>query len=133
VLRGFGDFDAVASSHSLTGDFVVVGRNQTEMARALNRVIELGGGVCLRNQGDCVFEMAMPMFQTMSLEPMDVLMDAARRFDEHMRAFGYAHEDPVYTLLFLSATHLPAVRLTERGVNSRKNVTEEKWLTHLKI
>lgn len=116
VLKGLGELDAIATSHSLTGDFVVVGRDRQQMARALDHILELGGGICLYNDGQLVFDLAMPLFNSMSLEPMDALIERTKAFDAHMRAFGYDFEDPIYSLLFLSATHLPAVRLTARGL-----------------
>jgi adenine deaminase len=29
---------------------------------------------------------------------------------------GYTHGDAIYTLLFLQSTHLPYVRITQRGI-----------------
>jgi adenine deaminase len=34
---------------------------------------------------------------------------------------GYQHGDAVYTLLFLQATHLPYVRITQKGIYDVKN------------
>ena len=36
---------------------------------------------------------------------------------------GYQFEDPIYTLQFFSATHLPYIRLTQRGVYDVMNKT----------
>ena len=41
---------------------------------------------------------------------------AERRLRDALEACGHAHHDPLFTLLFLSADFLPAVRLTPRGV-----------------
>jgi adenine deaminase len=33
-----------------------------------------------------------------------------------MKKNGHRFDDPIYTLLFLTATHLPFVRLTKQGL-----------------
>ena len=34
---------------------------------------------------------------------------------------GYTFNDPIYTLLFLSSTHLPYIRVTQQGIVDVKN------------
>lgn len=116
IVRGLGDFDAVATSHTMTGDLLVLGRDKTAMAAALNRVMELGGGICVMEGRSVVYELTLPLFNTMTDIPMAELIEATRSFNALMRSFGYAFEDPIYSLLFLSATHLPAIRITQDGL-----------------
>ena len=40
-----------------------------------------------------------------------------------LKARGYEHGDAVYTLLFLMATHLPYVRITQKGIYDVMNKT----------
>ena len=42
--------------------------------------------------------------------------EAEREFRDALAARGHRYHDPLFTLLFLSADFLPAVRLTPRGV-----------------
>jgi adenine deaminase len=82
----------------------------------VNRLRALHGGVVLVEGDRVVWELPLPLGGIMTrLE----LSEAARRQDElHelLRARGYEFHDPFFTLLFLAADFLPAVRLTPRGV-----------------
>ena len=40
---------------------------------------------------------------------------------ELLKERGYKYNDPAFTLLFFSATHLPFIRLTPRGLYDVKN------------
>jgi adenine deaminase len=86
------------------------------MARAVNRLLTVHGGVVLVDGDRVLWELPLPLGGIMTrLE----LPEAARRQEElHalLRARGYAFHDPFFTLLFLAADFLPAVRLTPRGV-----------------
>lgn len=121
LVRGLGHFDALASTYSLTGDFVVFGTDLEQMASALQRVRSVGGGICLWENGELLYELRLPLLGTMSTEPMDWLIPATTRLVELLRERGYCHEDPIYSLLFLSATHLPFVRLTPQGLMEIKS------------
>ncbi|WP_432490530.1 adenine deaminase C-terminal domain-containing protein, partial [Flavonifractor plautii] len=35
---------------------------------------------------------------------------------EKLLEFGYQFNDPIYSILFLSSTHLPYIRITQEGV-----------------
>ena len=63
-----------------------------------------------------VFELPLPIGGMMSPRPLHVLAAEERRFRTLMSARGYAFHDPVFTLYFLVADFLPAVRLSARGV-----------------
>lgn len=52
----------------------------------------------------------------MSAKPMEALMEEEKTLGELLRARGYAFADPIYTLLFLSSTHLPYIRITPKGI-----------------
>jgi adenine deaminase len=86
------------------------------MARAVNRLLDVRGGIVIVDGTEVAWELPLPLGGVMtSLE----LPEAARREDE-LRAMlkdrGYAFHEPFFTMLFLSADFLPAVRLSPRGV-----------------
>ncbi|MCB6745812.1 adenine deaminase C-terminal domain-containing protein [Anaerostipes hadrus] len=39
-----------------------------------------------------------------------------KKFAGILRDRGYAYDDPMYSLLFLCATHLPYIRITSKGM-----------------
>ncbi|WP_424765566.1 adenine deaminase C-terminal domain-containing protein [Paenibacillus sp. sgz302251] len=116
IIKGFGEFDALASTYSLSGDLVILGRKPARMAEAANSVLAQQGGICLIQNGERAFDLPLPLLGTMSLLDMDTLIAETGRFFNVMRDAGYAFADPIYSLLFMSATHLPKVRLTSKGV-----------------
>jgi adenine deaminase len=120
ILKGFAKIDALASSYSVAHGIVVLGRDRNQMAEAVRRVQKSGGGICLMENGEPLFELPLPLLGGMSYEPMDVLIQETGRIVDLFRERGYIHEDPLYTILFLSATHLPALRLTAEGLLSVK-------------
>src|SRR5262245_7993352 len=117
VVAGFGDrVDGLASTITTDFNILVLGRQPESMARAVNRVIELRGGVVLVEGDASAFELPLPLGGLMRPEP---LVDTARLEDGLRAALvarGYPHHEPLFTLFFLSADFLPHVRLTPRGV-----------------
>lgn len=121
VMEGFGDVDALAATYSLTGDLIVLGRDPVQMARAANHVLAGQGGICVYHQGEMRFALALPLLGTMSLLDMDSLITETTRLFELLRGLGFGFADPIYSLEFLSSTHLPKVRLTSQGIVNVNN------------
>jgi adenine deaminase len=86
------------------------------MARAVNRLLELRGGVVLVDGEQVRFELPLPVGGLMSTRPLSELAAAERRLKALLAARGYGFHDPVFTLYFMVADFLPAVRLSPRGV-----------------
>lgn len=121
LLRGFArQLDGLAASVAVGGDLLVLGQDTAAMAKALRRLLELKGGVVLVDRQQVSFEIQLPIYSSMSPEPYDVIAAAAGQLYRHLREAGYVHLDPVYSLMFLPATHLPYVRLTPQGIYSVK-------------
>jgi len=117
VVAGFASrLDGLAATVTTDFNILVLGRQREAMARAVNRLLTVHGGVVLVERDRVLWELPLPLGGIMTrLE----LPEAARRQEElHalLRARGYAFHDPFFTLLFLAADFLPAVRLTPRGV-----------------
>jgi adenine deaminase len=117
LLAGFADhLDGMAATVSTDFNILAIGRSPQAMATAVNRLLELRGGIVIVDGAEVAWELPLPLGGVMTrLE----LPEAAAREDElHalLRARGYAFHDPFFTMLFLSADFLPAVRLSPRGV-----------------
>jgi adenine deaminase len=50
-------------------------------------------------------------------------MSGEKRLLEELRIRGYSFSDPIYSLLFFSSTHLPYIRITQRGMFDVMNKT----------
>ena len=116
LVAGFGDVDGFAATMSTDFNIVALGRSQEAMAAAVNRVLELHGGAVLVESGAVRCELPTPIGGIMSPAPLETVARAERDLHAALAARGYAYHDPAFTLFFLAADFLPAVRLTPRGV-----------------
>jgi adenine deaminase len=124
LLKGFASrVMGFASSYSNTGDIILIGKNKTEMVRAFNRMRELGGGIVLAEDGKIVGEIPLPLKGMMSAKKLEEVMVEEKQLTTLLRDRGYRFIDPIYTLLFLSSTHLPYIRITPQGIFDVMNKT----------
>ncbi|HLS65485.1 MAG TPA: adenine deaminase C-terminal domain-containing protein [Pseudogracilibacillus sp.] len=117
VLHGFTtQLGGLCSSFSLTGDPILIGKNKRDMMIAWNRMKEIGGGLVLVHNGDVLFELPLSLAGVMYDGKMDKLIEQETEVIKLLQEAGYPFEDPMYTLLFLSSTHLPYIRITPQGI-----------------
>jgi adenine deaminase len=117
LVAGFADrLDGLATTTTTDFNILVLGRSPRAMARAVNRLTQLRGGVVITEGDTVVYELPLPLGGIMT---RGSLADAAG-WEQALRAClaqrGYAHHDPLFTMLFLAADFLPTVRLSPRGV-----------------
>ena len=106
----------LASSFNVNAHLVVLGQDPADMAHATRRVLELGGGIVVVERGKILLDLPLPIAGLMSPDRLPVVADQARELYGFLRARGYAHTDPHYSLLFLPIDSLPDVRVTYHGV-----------------
>ncbi|MGM0899082.1 MAG: adenine deaminase C-terminal domain-containing protein [Bacillota bacterium] len=117
LIKGFAPgVEGFASSYTNTGDIVLIGKSRKDMWKAFERVKQLKGGIVLMEDGEIVSELPLPIGGIMSDSPMEPLMEQETALKGALKQRGYEHGDAVYTLLFLMATHLPYVRITQKGI-----------------
>jgi adenine deaminase len=117
ALAGWGDgLDGVAATASTDYQILALGRRPESLARAVNRVVALRGGIVLVDGDRIVFELALPIAGVMSPLPLAALAEKERELRALMKARGYAFHDPLFTFYFMTADFLPSVRLSARGV-----------------
>lgn len=117
VLSGFGHhLEGLASTYTASGEWLVIGRDQQAMVKALDRVREMGGGVVLIDKGKIVWECPLPLAGKFSPAPMEEIICRAEELIDLLREKGHEHLDPIYSMLFFSSTHLPYARLTAEGI-----------------
>ncbi|WP_154663450.1 adenine deaminase C-terminal domain-containing protein [Neobacillus dielmonensis] len=124
MLKGFTNkLSALASSFSNTGDIILIGKSKPDMLAAFNRMKELGGGIVMVENGEVVFELPLPLSGVMSDLPMEELAEQEKILTDELAARGYSFLNPIYSLLFFSATHLPYIRITQQGMYDVMNKT----------
>ena len=124
LVKGYAKkLSGLASSFSYTGDIMLIGKNKADMLRAFNRLKELGGGIVISEQQTIVREIPLPLCGIMSERPVEELIKLEKSLSAYLREKGYRFADPIYSLLFFSSTHLPYIRVTQRGIYDVMNKT----------
>jgi adenine deaminase len=124
LLKGFATtLSALASSYSNTGDIILIGKNKQDMIHAFNRMKELGGGIVMVEDSQVVCEVPLTLHGIMSNLPIEELISQEKQLLNELRERGYTFSDPIYSLAFFSATHLPYIRITPQGMYDVMNKT----------
>ena len=110
-------------TYSNTGDIVLIGKRKEDMLLAFVRMKEIGGGIVIAEQGKIIFEMRLALKGLISEKSMPELFKEEKELKQLLQERGYVFSDPIYTLLFFSATHLPYIRVTPTGMYDIMNKT----------
>ncbi|MCU9601719.1 adenine deaminase C-terminal domain-containing protein [Pallidibacillus thermolactis] len=117
VLKGFAkNLDGLATTFTNTGDILLIGKNKKDMCTAFERMKEIGGGIVISKNGNIIYELPLTFSGHSSELDFESLIEKDKEFKKIMTKFGYRFNDPIYTLLFLTSTHLPYIRLTPLGL-----------------
>ena len=105
-----------ASSYSNTGDILLIGKNKKSMLQAFHEVKKMNGGIVIVEDEEVICSIELPIGGSLSNKPVEELIEEELVLKRELAARGFKHGDAIYTLLFLQATHLPYVRITQRGI-----------------
>jgi adenine deaminase len=117
-VHGFGlKRGAIASSvghdsHNIT----VVGVEDSDMAAAVNRIIELQGGFVVASGGEIRAELALPIAGLMSLEPFESVRERMLKLRHAARNLGCTLPEPFLQVAFLPLPVIPHLKITDRGL-----------------
>lgn len=117
-VHGFGlKRGAIASSvghdsHNIT----VVGVTDEDMALAVNRLIEIGGGFAVADEGEITADLALPIAGLMSTEPFEIVTEYLERLREAAKAIGCTLPEPFLQVAFLALPVIPHLKMTDRGL-----------------
>jgi adenine deaminase len=117
ILKGFANrLSGLVSSFSNTGDIIVIGKNKQDMLTAFNRMKEIGGGIVCCENGEIKQEISLQLMGIMSDKKVEELIEEGNQLLDYLKECGYPFADPIYSMLFFSATHLPYIRITQQGM-----------------
>ncbi|WP_312096064.1 adenine deaminase C-terminal domain-containing protein [Niallia sp.] len=117
LLKGFtNEIGGMASSYTGDGDIVLLGKSQADMIIAFERLKEIGGGIVLVKNGQVDIEIPLPLRGMMASIPMAELIKKEKELLKYIKEKGYRYEDPIYTIVFFTSTHLPYIRITQKGL-----------------
>jgi adenine deaminase len=118
LVRGFGlRRGAVATTVAHDAhNIVAVGMTDDDLARCVERLAELGGGIVIYEDGVLRAELALPVAGLMSEESVEEVV--ARLDDLHavVRELGSTLAAPFMTLSFIALSVIPALKITDRGL-----------------
>jgi adenine deaminase len=116
-LKGFSkSVGGFASSYSCTGDIILIGKKKQDMLLAFDLLKEKRGGMVLVEDGKLVCSIDLPLSGIMSDKSMEEIMELENTMHQCLVDRGYPHPDSMYSLLCLSSSHLPFVRITPKGI-----------------
>jgi adenine deaminase len=117
AVAGFADrLDGLATTTTTDFNILALGRRPEAMAQAVNRLLQLGGGIVLVDKSETVFEVPLPIGGVMAHGTLEDAAEWEGALHAALRLRGYPYHDPLFTLFFMAADFLPAVRLSPRGV-----------------
>ncbi|WP_418725444.1 adenine deaminase [Dysosmobacter sp.] len=118
-IQGYGlKSGAVATSVSHDShNIIVVGTSEADMAAAVNRVVELNGGIVVWDNGAPKAEVPLAIAGIMSDEPLVTVNEKLETAKTAAHALGVNPGiDPFMTLSFMALPVIPSLRITTRGV-----------------
>ena len=118
-LKGYGlKSGAVATSISHDShNIIVVGTSEAEMADAVNRVVDLNGGIVVWHRSAPAAEVPLAVAGIMSDEPLETVNEKLEAAKAQAHALGVNRGiDPFMTLSFMALPVIPSLRITTRGV-----------------
>ncbi|MFH1060569.1 MAG: adenine deaminase C-terminal domain-containing protein [Pseudomonadota bacterium] len=93
-----------------------IGSSDAELALALNRVRELGGGMAVVAGDKVLAELPLPIAGVTSPEPVAAIQDRVEQCEAALRGLGCALERPFLAAQTFCFTGLPFLRLTNKGL-----------------
>jgi adenine deaminase len=124
LIRGMGfKRGAIATSTVWDcGDIIAVGAEETDMAQAVNRVKQLGGGLVVCAGNKIQAEIALPIFGIISTQPMEAIASGLYDIQQAATDLGCSLPDIRTTLATLTSPAIPFLRICESGLfNLQKN------------
>lgn len=121
VIQGFGNVEGLACTFNTAAEILTIGRNPKAMSAAVNRVLDIKGGIVVIEGGRVVHEFSLPLGGLMSDLSMTQLAQKDRELREFLSKRGYPYHDPLYTFIFLPNDFLPDARINYQGVVDIRN------------
>ena len=118
LVRGFGlrrGAMATTVAHD-AHNIVAVGVDDEDMARCVERLAEIGGGIVLYERGVLRAELALPIAGLMSERPVGEVVERLDELHAVVRELGSTLAAPFMTLSFLALSVIPALKITDQGL-----------------
>jgi adenine deaminase len=87
-----------------------------DMARAIGRLTEIGGGVVVVENRGVRAELALPIAGIISDAPLAKVVEASRGCIDAAAKLGCTLPSPFQTMAFLALSVIPSLKLTDQGL-----------------
>ncbi len=117
-VRGFGlRRGALASTHAHDAhNVVVIGVDEADMAVAVNRLAEIGGGQVVVADGAPVAEVPCPIGGLLSDQTVEEVAERVDFLAEAAASLGVTLPSPFMAMSFLALSVIPELKITDRGL-----------------
>jgi adenine deaminase len=99
-----------------TGNILVIGSSEKDMAIAANRLIKIQGGIVIVKEGAVIYELPMELFGIMSLAPIEELSRKIGELEAKLEEIGANFQKPFLNIQTIPFTGLPFLRITDKGL-----------------
>jgi adenine deaminase len=97
-------------------NLVVVGMSDRDMAYAVERLAEIGGGIVAVEDLRVVAECPLPVAGLLSDAPLAEVIAQSRACNDAAHRLGWTGATPFLTLAFLALSVIPHLKITDRGL-----------------
>ncbi|MDY6835438.1 MAG: adenine deaminase, partial [Chloroflexota bacterium] len=118
LVKGFGlKRGAMASSVAHDShNIVAVGTNDSDIIVAVNRIVELQGGLTIAAEGEILAELPLPIGGLLSDQPLETVVRQHDHLESVAASLGCELTSPFSTLSFVALPVIPELRLTDLGL-----------------
>jgi adenine deaminase len=97
-------------------NIIVLGMSDDDMARAVERLGEIGGGIVVVAGGAVKAELPLPVAGLLADAPLADVIAKSLACNDAARALGWSGATPFLTLSFLGLSVIPSLKITDRGL-----------------
>ncbi|MFK5980014.1 MAG: adenine deaminase [Rhizobiaceae bacterium] len=118
-VSGFGYNKPCAMASTVAHDshhMIVVGTDHDDMAKAANRLREVGGGICVFHEGKELALVELPVAGLMSEEPAELVAAKADKMVAAMQAMGCDLNNAYMQHSLLALVVIPELRISDIGI-----------------
>jgi len=126
LVRGF-NLKAGAIASTVAHDshnIIAVGADEKDMAHAVNKLSEIGGGIIAVHEEKTIALIELPIAGLMSDQPVEVVAEKEENLEEAWRKLGCKMKAPTMILSLLALPVIPELRITDKGIIDVKNQTK---------
>jgi adenine deaminase len=99
-----------------TGNILAIGSSEKDMAKAVNRLIDIQGGIVIVKNGRVTYEFRMQLFGIMPLMTMEKISGKIKELELKLHEIGARLEKPFLNIQTIPFTGLPLLRITDKGL-----------------